>query len=314
MTSTIARLLAGLFVFAAAAAANVAQAQVPLASVQRACERIAERLREVELGDCIAAGLKVGDGSSHRGMPLLYRDFLPGQTRRTPFRVLLIGGIHGDELSAVSISFQWMKKLAAERLQPFHWRVIPSANPDGLLLAEATRTNARGVDLNRNFATPDWDEKALDRWRKRTAYDPRRFPGSHAASEQETQWLTQQIRDFRPDAIISIHAPWGVLDYDGPLHPPQRFGYLRLQPLGIYPGSLGNYAGVALRLPTITLELPHATDLPTNAQSQRIWSDMLAWLERNLPQAEPPLFHRLGDSNWMMSARGAGAIRAASRE
>jgi murein peptide amidase A len=311
MRSRLARLFAGLFIFGAA---NTAQAQVPLASIERACERIAERLREVELRDCLDARLKAGDGSSHAGMPMLYRDFLPGQSRRTPFRVMLIGGIHGDELSAVSITFQWMKKLEAERLQPFHWRVIPSANPDGLLLPIASRTNGRGVDLNRNFATPDWDEKALDRWRKRTRYDPRRFPGSHAASEQETQWLTRQIRDFRPDAIISIHAPWGVLDYDGPLHPPQRFGYLRLQPLGIYPGSLGNYAGLVLRLPTITLELPHSTDLPTNAQSQRIWADMLDWLERNLPDAEPPLFQRLGDSHWMLNQPGRDAILPALEE
>lgn len=299
MSALYARLLAGLFFFGLTAAMG----QVPLASVERACERIGTRLKDVGIDTCLDAELKAGDGSTHRGMPLLYRDFLPGSSRRTPFRVMLIGGIHGDELSAVSISFQWMKKLESERLQPFHWRVIPCANPDGLLLPEATRTNGRGVDLNRNFATPDWDEKALDRWRKRTRYDPRRFPGSHAASEQETQWLTQQIREFRPDAIVSIHSPWGVLDYDGPLHPPQRFGYLRLQPLGIYPGSLGNYAGLVLRLPTITLELPHSTDLPTNAQSQRIWADMLDWLERNLPRAEPPLFQRLGDTHWMMGTR-----------
>jgi protein MpaA len=56
--------------------------------------------------------------------------------------------------------------------------------------------------------------------------------------------------------------------------------------LGTYPGSLGNYAGVDLGLPTITLELPHAGTMPTPAQSQRIWSDMISWLEQNLPPAE----------------------------
>lgn len=299
MSTRFARRLAGLLL---CGTLMPAAAQMPLASVERLCERLADRLPDVALDDCLSAGLRAGNGSSHGGMPLVYRDFLPGSGRRTPYRVLLIGGIHGDELSAISISFQWMKKLRSERLQPFYWRVIPSANPDGLLLPQSTRTNARGVDLNRNFATPDWDSKALERWRKLAHYDPRRFPGSHAASEFETQWLTDQIREFRPDAIVSIHAPWGVLDYDGPLHPPQRFGYLRLQPLGIYPGSLGNYAGLVLRLPTITLELPHSTAMPTNAQSQRIWSDMLIWLERNLPKGEPPLFQRLGDAHWALAA------------
>lgn len=296
-----ARLLAGLFVFAATAStALYAGPLTPLASVERACERLGERLRDVGVQACLDAGLIAGAGATHRGMPMMYRDFEPGSSRRTPYRVLLIGGIHGDELSSVSIAFQWMKKLETERLQPFHWRVVPCANPDGLLVPDATRTNARGVDLNRNFATPDWDAKALERWRKVTRYDPRRFPGSTAASEFETRWLMDQIREFRPDAIVSIHAPWGVLDYDGPLDPPQRFGYLRLQPLGVYPGSLGNYAGMVLRVPTITLELPNAWDMPTNAQSQRIWADMLGWLERSLPQGEPPLFQRLGDLQWVL--------------
>ena len=294
MKFVMARLLAGLFIFTGAA-----QAQAPLTSMERACERVGTRLQSVGVRTCLNAKLTVGDGASRRGMPLLYRDFLPGAGRRTPYRVLLIGGIHGDELSSVSVVFQWMQKLDQERLQPFHWRVIPMSNPDGLLSAKASRTNAEGVDLNRNFPTPDWNADALAYWQRVTRSDVRRYPGPRAMSEPETRWLTQQIREFRPDAIVSVHAPFGILDFDGPLDPPQRFGYLRLQPLGIYPGSLGNYAGITLGLPTITLELPHAGIMPTNAQSQRVWADMLTWLEENLPKAEPPLYQRLDKTPWM---------------
>ncbi|WP_420467621.1 M14 family murein peptide amidase A [Panacagrimonas sp.] len=297
MKPWMARLTAGLFV---SAAAFPCLAQFPLASVERACERIGGRLQSVGAQMCLASNLKSGGLASHRGMPLLYRDFMPGSSRRTPFRVLLIGGIHGDELSSVSIVFQWMQKLEAERLQPFHWRVIPALNPDGLLPRQASRVNARGVDLNRNFATPDWSADALSYWKRVTRSDPRRYPGAHALSEPETRFLVAQIEDFKPDAIISVHAPFGILDYDGPLDPPQRFGYLRLQPLGIYPGSLGNYAGVTLKLPTITLELPHAGIMPSASQSQRVWADMLRWLESNLPKADPPLFERLDDPNWLL--------------
>lgn len=299
MNVSIARLLAGLFVFAVGCAQAGVWPAVPLASVERVCQRIGERLHSVGERACLDARMIAGDGASVRGQPLLYRDYLPRSHRRTPFRVLLIGGIHGDELSSSSIALQWMQKLESERLQPFHWRVIPVANPDGLLAPVAARTNARGVDLNRNFATPDWDRDARAYWQRVTHSDARRFPGPNSLSEPETRWLTMQIREFRPDAIVSIHAPFGVLDYDGPLDPPQRFGYLRLQPLGIYPGSLGNYAGANLGLPTITLELPSAGIMPTRAQSQRIWADMLSWLEENLPKAEPPLFQRLDDSPWI---------------
>src|SRR5690606_37420160 len=118
-----------------------------------------------------------------------------------------------------------------------------------------------------------------------------------SASEPETRWLLDQIQQFRPDAIIAVHAPYGVLDYDGPRTPPDRFGFLHLQVLGVFPGSLGNYAGVGLGLPVITLELPHAGSMPNEQQSQQIWSDMLRWLDLNLPRSETtPLFLRLHES------------------
>lgn len=289
--------MAGLLAFSVAGAAF---AQVPLASLERACKNIGQRLASVDTEYCINAGLKLGDGASHRGMPFLYRDYLPGSSRRTPYRVMLIGGIHGDELSSVSIVFQWMQKLDKERLQPFHWRVIPASNPDGLLSRPSSRTNARGVDLNRNFPTPDWKNTAQKYWIEKTRRDPRRNPGPGPMSEPESRWLTQQIAEFRPDAIVSVHAPFGILDFDGPLHPPQRFGYLRLQPLGVYPGSLGNYSGVNKGLPTITLELPHAGIMPTFDQSQRVWADMLTWLEEHLPNADAPLFQRLDATPWTL--------------
>ncbi|MGH8456478.1 MAG: murein peptide amidase A, partial [Stenotrophobium sp.] len=73
---------------------------------------------------------------------------------------------------------------------------------------------------------------------------------------------------------------------------------LNLHQLGTYPGSLGNYAGVDLGLPVITLELPYAKIMPTPAQMQLIWEDMLTWLDKNLPKHEPPIYMRLGDQPW----------------
>lgn len=293
-----ARLLAGLFVVGCVGPAAAAPIASP-ASVQRGCELIGGRLQSVGTERCLHAGLQVANISSVNGNPILWRDFLPLSQRATPRRVLLMGGIHGDELSSVSIVFQWMQRLGDEREQSFHWRVIPCLNPDGLLLRRPTRTNARGVDLNRNFPTPDWKSGAMAYWENRTKKDPRRYPGEGPLSEPETRLLVQMIEEFKPDAIVSIHAPYGVLDYDGPDVPPERFGYLRLNQLGTYPGSLGNYAGIYLQLPVITLELPHAGLMPTAAQSQRIWSDMLSWLEKNVPRQQPALYERLQDQPWM---------------
>jgi protein MpaA len=277
---------------------SAATSKLPLSSADRACQLLGGRLLSVGVKTCLAAGLHASAGSSVDGQPILWRDYLPTSRRTTPRRVLLLGGIHGDELTAVSIVFQWMARLTQEKFQPFHWRVIPAANPDGLLRRPSTRVNAHGVDLNRNFPTEDWDQAALTYWQTKTKSDPRRYPGPSALSEPETQWLRDTIDQFRPDAIITVHAPFGVLDYDGPHEPPNRFGYLYLHLIGTYPGSLGNYAGLNLGVPVITLELPHAGIMPTSAQQQRIWADMMTWLERNLPKSEPSLFFRLGDHPW----------------
>jgi hypothetical protein len=53
-------------------------------------------------------------------------------------------------------------------------------NPDGMLKSQPTRTNANGVDLNRNFPTPHWDKEAPRYWQQRTSNDPRRYPGHQA--------------------------------------------------------------------------------------------------------------------------------------
>ncbi|HUP91189.1 MAG TPA: M14 family murein peptide amidase A [Solimonas sp.] len=291
-----ARLCAGLFV--AWALALPAYAEAPLASVEQACKLIGGRLRSVGVQTCLKAGLRTSTGASVNGQPLLWRDYMPSSRRVTPRRVLLIGGIHGDELSSVSVVFQWMQRLSQERFQPFHWRVIPSANPDGLLKRPPTRVNANGVDLNRNFPTENWEAEALTYWKQKTKSDPRRYPGKKPLSEPESRWLTRVILQFKPDAIVSVHAPFGVLDYDGPRAPPDRFGYLHLHLLGTYPGSLGNLVGVDTGLPVITLELPHAGIMPTPQQAQRVWADMLTWLEKNLPKREPALYMRLEDHPW----------------
>lgn len=256
--------------------------------MERACELLGGKLRSVNVAYCQQSGLKPAEFSSVRGLPILYRDY----TARTPEeskpqRVLLLGGIHGDELTAVSIVFDWMKRLDTEKYQQFEWRVLPCLNPDGLLAKPATRVNANGVDLNRNFPTLDWKADALRYWTVKTRKDPRRYPGTKALSEPESRGLMEMIKEFQPDVIVSVHAPYGVLDFDGPQKPPQQFGNLYLQLLGTYPGSLGNFAGMNLSVPVITLELPSAGQMPPPAQAQRIWGDMLIWLEKNLPKRKP---------------------------
>lgn len=257
-------------------------------AVESFCRGLSKRINNFDAQQCRDADLQAAAAVSNARRPLLYRDFPAAATALAPKRVLILGGIHGDELSSVTVVFQWIELLKSGRYQRYHWRVLPLTNPDGLFAETSTRVNVRGVDLNRNFPSPNWTSQALNYWKKKAKSDPRRYPGPSAGSEPETRWIVEQIQQFRPDAIVSVHAPYGILDFDGPKDPPKKLGYLRLQPLGVYPGSLGEYAGLSLKLPVITMELPQATQSPSASQSGRIWSDLLGWLDKTITTPASP--------------------------
>lgn len=200
-------------------------------------------------------------------------------------RVLVVGGIHGDEMSSTSLVFHWMAMAnhpPADMPYPIAWRFIPALNPDGLFANPAKRVNARGVDLNRNFPTPNWARDAKVYWESRTKRDPRRWPGSKPLSEPESRFLHDQMDSFKPHLIVSVHAPYGVLDFDGPSVPPSRLGRLYLDQVGIFPGSLGNYGGIHKRVPVVTIELPSAARTPQDAEMRQMWMDLLRWTTERL--------------------------------
>lgn len=274
------------------------QAASPQAAAA-ACERLLKRLPTIGGKDCAATHLAESGAFSVQGTPLYWRDVLPskGASQGTkavgaaarPLRVLVVGAMHGDELTAAALAMRWIELAqdgAVVSRQPVHWRFIPVLNPDGLLAKKPTRVNARGVDLNRNFPTPNWERDAPIYWDKRTRRDPRRWPGPQPLSEPESRFLhTQMDTDFKPDLVVSIHAPYGVLDYDGPLPPPNRLGQLRLDQLGIFPGSLGHYGSVRQGMPVVTIELKHELHMPDDGQVLQMWRDLLRWMDNNLADA-----------------------------
>ncbi len=253
------------------------------------CKRLSPRLPTVSTSNCTSSALQPSGALSSQGFPILMRQIPAmknGKTNSKAVRVLLLGGIHGDELTASAIVFHWMQWMKTPPAQDFSWNVVPVVNPDGLLAPKPRRVNAHGVDLNRNFPTPNWRTDAPRYWAKETGSDPRRFPGVAPLSEPETRWLNEEMERFRPQVIISVHAPFGVLDFDGPATPPRKFGRLVLNPVGVYPGSLGNYSGMHKNVPVITIELPNAQAMPSEAEIKRIWQDMLAWIQHNVPEKD----------------------------
>lgn len=265
------------------------------------CETWSRALPNVARALCDAAALRDSGARSVRGTPLLVRDIaapepapasaalaatsLP-QPQPPPLRVLVVGGIHGDELSSASLALHWIalvqQRPAPLMPRPLQWRFIPLLNPDGLLHQPPRRVNARGVDLNRNFPTPNWERDAPVYWQQRTKKDPRRYPGPSPLSEPESRFLHTQMQQYAPDLIVSIHAPYGVLDFDGPSVPPSRLGRLYLDQVGVFPGSLGHYGGVHKGVPVVTIELPNAQRTPLDAEMRQMWLDLLRWTGERL--------------------------------
>ena len=173
--------------------------------------------------------------------------------------VMFIGGIHGNEPAGVGLCQQLTAYLAAhdELLYGLKVIIVPAANPDGL--AACTRGNARGVDINRNFATGNYTASAVH--------------GATAMSQPEAQYLRELIDRYRPARIVTIHQPLACIDYDGPAQglaaSVARASGLPVKKLGARPGSLGSYAGVENHIPTVTVELPQDASILTAAQ---VWA------------------------------------------
>nr|VFK14714.1 MAG: Succinylglutamate desuccinylase / Aspartoacylase family protein [Candidatus Kentron sp. LPFa] len=249
-------------------------------TVAQMCNRIGNKLGSISIQECLSHELSASGGLSVRQQPIVGKEYLPFVSRPRA-RILLFGGIHGDEYSSVSIVFKWMRILDNHRSGLFHWYIVPVLNPDGLLRKPSQRVNANEVDLNRNFPPVNGGKKAgLEYWVRHAKRNPRRYPGSRPLSEPESRWLVEKIDQFEPDVIIAIHAPYGVVDFDGRPSAPQRLGRLRLNPIGAYPGSLGNYAALQRDIPVVTIELRYAGILPDNEERQRIWFDLIEWLAK----------------------------------
>lgn len=187
---------------------------------------------------------------SVQGKPIFHLD-QKGKNDKAK-NILVISLIHGDEIGAGSLGRYWLERV--QDIDPRNnWRIIPVANPDGA--EKKSRTNASGVDLNRNFPTVDWEAEAVNYWKKEAKSSARKFPGEKAASEPEINCLLSHIHEFKPQFVISVHTPLNVLDFDGPKVPAPNYSYLPWKRLGNFPGSLGRYLWVEQNVPVLTAEL-----------------------------------------------------------
>lgn len=171
-------------------------------------------------------------------------------------RTLVFAGIHGEEPET---SVVLSRSLRALEKPLERCAVVLGANPDGLI--RGTRGNARGVDLNRNFPTRDWQaSEVTHRWVVEEPSNVLLSTGVAPGSEPETQALIVLVEKLKPTRVIAMHAPLACIDDPEASAEAHWLGEQTGLPVvsGVgypTPGSFGTWCAER-KLPVITYEFP----------------------------------------------------------
>jgi protein MpaA len=166
---------------------------------------------------------------------------------------LIFAAVHGNETATPYLIQQLLLHLRRhpEILTNRRVLLIPTLNPDGL--NRRSRTNARGVDINRNYPGT---------WR-RPRRGERHRSGPSAASEPETRAMMGLVNKYRPAKIVSIHQPLHCITFSGERSRAlaqaiaKANGYKLKDNIGYpTPGGFGGYCDRIIKTPVVTLELP----------------------------------------------------------
>ncbi len=188
-------------------------------------------------------------GTTVRGLPIRRKDVGHG-----PRKVLWIGGIHGNEIEGSVATAKLEDAFLDSGLSStVSLTMVEDINPDGR--AANRRTNANGVDLNRNFPA----KNAL--------------PKSKPLSQPESRVLHDLILELKPDCVLVAHS-WGrksrgphrFINFDGPADRLANiFSVISGFPVKVSkhlpatPGSLGSWVGIDMQVPILTIEWARGT-------------------------------------------------------
>lgn len=185
-----------------------ADAYTPLEDLLAGLEALAEEHPEVLSVEPI--------GRTVRGRPILAFHIAPsGEERST---LLVFAGIHAYEWIGVETADRFLRDLVVAPPEHVAVTVIPALNVDGRLASEAAvregrwhdyyRTNAEGVDLNRDFPV---NHEPVGLWSHLLPGYAASSPGS--LSQPESQALDALAARESFDRAVSLHSYGGFLYY-----------------------------------------------------------------------------------------------------
>ena len=183
-----------------------------------------------------------------------------------PTYVYILGAVHGDEIEGAYLAqklYEWLKDTTIIEIPLI---IVPVVNVDGLAIN--SRTNANGVDLNRNLPSTKWTP---------VAREAKYFPGTMPLSEPENQLLVELFTQYPPRFILSFHSWYPVINYNGACKEVAEF----LAKYNNYPieadfdnhptpGSLGEYATEKFQSPVLTFECPVLSE---TVSLESIWKE-----------------------------------------
>ena len=173
-------------------------------------------------------------GASVTGVPIVCATFGAETATKVSF---VIAGLHAIEWIGVETALALAAQLAADPPRDRRIHVVALANPDGYRRIEDDlhakrrrfrRTNANGVDLNRNWPAAF---RAVPSWMRRVA--GWNWPGTHPASEPEVAAVVRLLdreveRGATIDTALSLHS-FGrklLIPYGGRWRRPERYAEL----------------------------------------------------------------------------------------
>jgi hypothetical protein len=176
--------------------------------------------RDVEAFVKSTAGGKATSGSigTTSGKRPITAHFFPGATKE---KALVIGGVHGSELSGIAVAEELVRRLSSPTaLQPFFSViVVPSLFPDNVAARRAFEAKIKGKLSPADYAeqaekagdpgriTPGQEDPNRQMPAPGTDFDPKN-PKDAAGRviEAENQALLALIQQFQPVRIASLHA------------------------------------------------------------------------------------------------------------
>jgi len=138
---------------------------------------------------------RVRFGHSAQGRPLRAIRLGDPHARRT---VLVVGQIHGSEPAGRDV-IRALRRLHRPLGNAQIWTVL-TVNPDGN--RAGVRTNAHGVDLNRNFSYG---------WSGTEPPGSGYYAGPSPFSEPESRAVRRLVQRIRPDLTVWFHQPWNAV-------------------------------------------------------------------------------------------------------